>query len=156
MVRVILLLLSLTLFAEVGNSQSTSPNKEPERLKPVVSVQDQPGAPLKISSVETKWATPDYQILEIYVGVENVSELEIRSYGWRIDKGDGSQDKDGCFMYNLQLPGKILKKVTLTAKAPGESFPSIARYPASVYPWILPSLAMAAPGELIFVVRQRL
>lgn len=122
MVRFMLLLLSLTLFAEVGNSQSTSPNKEPERVKPVVTVQDQPGAPLKIISVETKWATPDFQILEFYVGVENVSELEIRSYGWRLDKGDGSQEKD-CFMYNLPLPGKILKKGDSDGKSTWRKFP---------------------------------
>ena len=122
MVRFILLLLSLTLFVDVGISQSTSPNKDPERVKPVISVQDQPGTPLKISTVETKWATPDYQILEIYVGVENVGELEIRSYGWRLDKGDGSQDKDGCFMYNLPSPHKILKKGDSDGKSTWRKF----------------------------------
>ena len=124
MARFILLLLSLTLFAEVGNSQTISPNKgsEPQRVKPVITVQDQPGAPLKILKVETQWATPDYQILEFYVGVENVSELEIRSYGWRIDKGDGSQDKDGCFMYNLPVPGRILKKGDSDGKSTWRKF----------------------------------
>ena len=125
MARFVLLFLSLTLFAEVGNSQTTSPNKgsEPERVKPVITVQDQPGTPLKISKVETQWATPDYQILEIYVGVENVSELEISSYGWRMDKGDGSQDKDGCFMYNLPAPGKTLKKGDSDGKSTWRKFP---------------------------------
>ena len=122
MVRFILLLLSLTLFADVGNSQSTSPNKEPERVKPVVTVQDQPGAPLKIASTETKWATPDYQILEIYVRVENVSEQKISSYGWRIDT-DGSQNKDGCFMYNLPSPHKILQPGDSDGKSTWRKFP---------------------------------
>lgn len=125
MVRFIVLVLSLTLFAEVGSSQSISANKgsEPERVKPVVNVQDQPGTPLKISKVETKWATPDQQILELYVVVENVSDLEIRSYAWRIDKADGSPDKDGCFMYNIQSPGKILQPGDSDGRSTWRRFP---------------------------------
>lgn len=109
MVRFILLILSLTFFAEVGSAQPISANQGPERQKPVVNIQEQPGAPLKISSALTKWATPDQQMLEIYVVVENVSETEIRSYAWRLAPPDGSENKDACFSYNIQSPGKILK-----------------------------------------------
>lgn len=125
MVRFILLVLSLTLFTEVGSSQSVSPHKgsEPERPKPVVNVQDQPGTPLKISTVETKWATPDQQILEIYVLLENVSDLKIRSYAWRIDNADGSQSKDGCFMYSIQPPAKILQPGDSDGRSTWRRFP---------------------------------
>ena len=125
MVRFIVLVLSLTLFAQVGSSQSNSPNKgsEPERVKPVVNVQDQPGAPLKIAKVETKWATPDQQILELYVVVENVSDVEIRSYAWRIDKADGAKDKDGCFMYDIQPPGKLLQPGDSDGRSTWRRFP---------------------------------
>ena len=109
MVRFIFLVLSLTVFAAVGSAQSIPANTGPERQKPVVNIQEQPGAPLKISSAMTKWATPDQQILEIYVVVENVGEQEIRSYAWRIGTPDGSENKDACFIYNIQSPGKILK-----------------------------------------------
>ena len=125
MVRFILLVLSLTVFAEVGVSQSTPPNKgsEPERVKPVVNVQDQPGTPLKIAQVETKWATPDQQVLEIYVRVENVSDLEIRTYVWRMLNADGSQDKDGCFTHTIQSPDKILKPGDSDGKSTWRRFP---------------------------------
>ncbi len=110
MVRFIFLVLSLTLFAEVGSSQSVSANagSETERLKPVVNVQEPPGTPLKISAT-TKWATADEQMLEIYVVVENVSELEIRSYAWRSGTRDGSQNNDACLLHNSQSVGKILR-----------------------------------------------
>ncbi|HKY42693.1 MAG TPA: hypothetical protein VJM50_06330 [Pyrinomonadaceae bacterium] len=125
MVRFILLVLSLALFGEMGNSQSVSPHtgSEPARPKPVINVQDQPDTPLKISSVETKWATPDQQILEIYVLLENVSDLKIRTYAWRIDNADGSKIKDGCFMYSFESPEKILKPGDKDGKSTWRRFP---------------------------------
>ncbi len=111
MVRFIFLVLSLTLFAEAGSSQSisTGGGSEAERLKPVVNVEESPGAPLKISSATTKWATSDEQMLEIYVVVENVSELEIRSYAWRSGTRVGSQNNEACLLHNSQSLGKILR-----------------------------------------------
>lgn len=123
MVRFIFLVLSLTLFAEVGSAQSPSANTGPERPKPVVNIQEQPGAPLKISSAMTKWATPDQQTLEIYVVVENVSDYEIRSYAWRIGTPDGSENQDACFIYNIQSPGKILKPGDSDGRSTWRRFP---------------------------------
>jgi hypothetical protein len=106
MVRYIFLVLSLTLFAEVGHSQIPG-NTGPERPKPVVNVQEQPGQPLKITA-STKWTSaPDQQMLEIYVVVENVSDLEIRSYAWRLGKAD-SQNSDACLLHNRLSFVKIL------------------------------------------------
>ena len=112
MLRFILLVISLALFTEVGSSQSRSTNKgsEPERPKPVVNVQDQPDTPLKISSVLTKWTRSEQKMLEIYVLVENVTDLKIVSYAWKLERTSGSQNKDDCFMYNLPSPGRILQK----------------------------------------------
>jgi len=108
MVRYIFLVLSLTLFAEVGRSQSISGNTGSERPKPVVNVQEQPGQPLKITAT-TKWTSaPDQQMLEIYVVVENASELEIRSYAWRLGTMDGSQNNDACLLHNRLSFVKIL------------------------------------------------
>ena len=125
MLRFVFLVLSLTFFAGVSSAQSPSPNTKPEaqRPKPVVKIQEQPGAPLKISTVETKWTTPDAEMLEIYVVVENVSDLEIRSYAWRMDPTDGSQYKDACFMFNIQAPGKFLKPGDADGKSTWRRFP---------------------------------
>jgi hypothetical protein len=114
MVRYIFLVLGLTLFAQVGRSQSIPGNTGPERLKPLLNIQEQPGAPLKLTAT-TKWTSaPDQQMLEIYVVVENVSELEIRSYAWRLGTTtDGSQDNDACLLHNRLSFVKVL--------GPGES-----------------------------------
>lgn len=107
MVRCIFLVLSLTLFSVVGNSQSPFA-AEPDRLKPVINVQEPPNTPLKLT-VTTRWATPDAQSLEIHVVVENVSELEIRTYMWCIDKKDESQNNANCLLWNTESAGKILR-----------------------------------------------
>ena len=121
MVRFIFLVLSLTLFAHAGNAQS---NPEPERPKPVINIQEQPGTPLKISSVLTKWATPDQQSLELYVVVENVSDYEIRGYVWRVSTADGSEIKDPCFsQHSESYGGKILKPGESDGKSTWRRFP---------------------------------
>jgi hypothetical protein len=104
MVRCIFLVLSLTLFADAGRSQPV----EPDRLKPVVNVQEPPNTPLKLT-VTTRWATPDAQSLEIHVVVENVSELEIRTYMWCIDKKEESENNANCLLWNTESGGKILR-----------------------------------------------
>ena len=104
MVRCIFLLLSLTLFADVGRSQPT----EPIRLKPVIDVKEPPDTPLKFT-VTTRWATPDAQSLEIHVVAENVSELEIRTYMWCINKKDENLNNSNCLLWNLESSGKILR-----------------------------------------------
>lgn len=113
MLRLFFLVLSLTLLAEVTSGQSNTP-QEPERPKPFINIQEQYGAPLKIASVSTRWATPDQQSLELHVVVENVSDVEIRAYVWRLSATDGSEIKDPCFLQDSQsFGGKVLR--------PGES-----------------------------------
>jgi hypothetical protein len=104
MVRCIFLVFSLTLFADSGSSQP----REPDRLKPVLSVQEPPNTPLKLT-VTTRWATPDAQSLEIHVVAENVSDLEIRTYMWCIDKKEGSKENDNCLLWSIDSGGKILR-----------------------------------------------
>jgi hypothetical protein len=107
MVRCIFLVLSLTLFADVASSQPPSA-AEPLRLKPVINVQEPPNTPLKLT-VTTRWATPDAQSLEIYVVAENLSELEIRTYMWCIDKKAGSQNNANCLLWSIETGGKIIR-----------------------------------------------
>jgi hypothetical protein len=120
MARFIFLVLSLTLFAGVGSSQSPA-GSQPDRPKPVINLQEQPGAPLKIT-VETKWATSDAQMLELYVMVENVSDLEIRSYAWRTEMRDG-KNNDGCLLHNAKSPGKFLQPGDADGKSTWRRFP---------------------------------
>ena len=114
MVRYILLVLGLTLNTAVANSQSLSVSGRPEttattgRQKPMVNVQQQPGAPLRIT-LTTRWATPDEQMLEIYAVVENVGDMEIRAYALRSSTADGSQVPGACLLHNSQSRGKILR-----------------------------------------------
>ena len=114
MVRYVFLLLILTLSAEVGSSQSPSSpkNSEPDRLKPVINVQQPPDAPLKLT-VTTRWATPDAQSLEIFVVAENTSDFEIRTYVWCIDKKEGSRNDENCLLFSVDTGSKIIR--------PGES-----------------------------------
>ncbi len=80
----------------VGNACAQSRDREPQRSQttpgveieaPKVLVESQPDAPLRITSAETRWATPDKQMVEIYVVVKNVSDRNIRAYLDFIHKG---------------------------------------------------------------------
>ncbi|HWN11641.1 MAG TPA: hypothetical protein VNO50_20610 [Pyrinomonadaceae bacterium] len=106
-------ILGLALLVAVANSQSLSTSAQQEsttteREKPVVNVQEQPGSPLRIASVETKWATPAKQGLQIHIVVENAGEAEIRAYAWRTVIFDGSQNVDACLLHNVKSRGKLL------------------------------------------------
>lgn len=115
MVRYIFLVLGLTLFAEIASSQSLAVGGRPEtapaaeRMKPAVNVQEQAGMPLRISSLKTKWATSDEQMLEIYTVVENVSDVAIRAYALRSGTADGVESTGACLLHSTQSPGKILR-----------------------------------------------
>lgn len=79
-----------------------------ERAKPAVNVQEIPGAPLRIS-VETKWATPDQQMLEVYFTVKNIGGNPIRAYTVRVSHGTEAQESAGCFLNNIEKAGKLLQ-----------------------------------------------
>src|SRR5918912_3633190 len=62
-----------------------------ERARPAVSAQEVPYAPLQVSG-ETKWATPDQQMLEVYFTVTNVGSRPVRAYTVRVVYGVETQE----------------------------------------------------------------
>src|SRR5215207_8975559 len=110
--RLILATALCALTAAVAEPQSSDRAAQPARggtarERPVVNVQRVPDAPLSLT-VETKWATPDQQMLEVYVSVQNVGRKSIRAYAVRVGDGIGAQEGRGCYLDNAAKSGKIL------------------------------------------------
>lgn len=80
----------------------------PARERPAVNVQEPPDAPLRISA-ETKWATPDQQMLEVYFIVKNTGTRPVRAYAVRVSRGAGAEEGGGCFLNSIEKAGKILQ-----------------------------------------------
>lgn len=79
-----------------------------ERAKPTVYVQEVPYAPLQVSG-ETKWATADQQMFEVYFTVTNVGSRPVRAYTVRVVHGVETQEGGGCYLNNVEKRGKILQ-----------------------------------------------
>lgn len=113
--RQLVLAVSVALIAAVtAQSQSTeqstqaAPSDNAVREKPAVKVQEMPDAPLRLS-VETKWATPDQQMLEVYFKVTNVGSRPVRAYAVRVSHGVEAQQDGGCSLNDTEKAGKILQ-----------------------------------------------
>lgn len=78
------------------------------REKPAVNVQATADAPLRISA-ETKWATSDQQMLEVYFIVKNIGRKPVRAYTVRVSHGTEMEEGDGCFLNSIERVGKILQ-----------------------------------------------
>lgn len=92
---------------EQGTKSQASGNAE--RAKPAVSAQEVPYAPLQVSG-ETKWATADQQMLEVYFTVTNVGSRPVRAYTVRVVYGVETQEGGGCYLNNIEKRGKILQQ----------------------------------------------
>lgn len=125
------LLLSLAVCcaaAVTASSQSQLPTQPeggqaPAREKPPVRTQEQPDAPLRLTS-ETKWALPDQQSLEVYFKVENVGGRPVRAYTVRFGgPGGGSVGGDGCVFDSAHKAGKILQPGKSAGRSTWRSVP---------------------------------
>src|ERR1700754_4320151 len=92
-----------------SSDRSTQPSDNVGRDKPAVNVQENSDAPLRLA-VETKWATADQQMLEVYFTVTNVGVKPIRAYTVRVVGGTERQQNGGCFLNNAAKSGKILRQ----------------------------------------------
>ena len=103
------LIVAVTVHSQLPdqNTQSASSDKG-AREKPAANVQDVADAPLRLS-VETKWATPDQQMLEVYFKVTNAGSRPVRAYAVRVSHGVEAQEGGGCFLNNTEKVGKILQ-----------------------------------------------
>jgi hypothetical protein len=129
MVRYIFLIVGFVLLtAAEASSQSLSVSGQQEpantgRQKPAVNIQEQPGSPMRISSLQTKWATPAEQGLEIYAVVENVSGVDIRAYALRNRAMDGIESVGDCLLHNVNSRGKILRPGDTDGKSTWRGIP---------------------------------
>jgi len=105
---------TISLIATVtAQSQSTDQNTQSmssdrgAREKPAAKAQEIADAPLRLSA-QTKWATTDQQMLEVYFTVTNVGDKPVRAYAVRVSRGSETQD-GGCFLNNIERVGKILQ-----------------------------------------------
>jgi hypothetical protein len=113
--RRLLLALAISL-ATAAAARPQSPDQNTQQLpsdngsreKPAVKVQEMPDAPLRLS-VETKWATPDQQMLEVYFKVTNVGSRPVRAYAVRVNHGAEAQEDGGCSLNDTEKAGKILQ-----------------------------------------------
>lgn len=87
------------------------PGQTPE--PPAVSVEERQGSPLRILSVQTKWATPARTGIELYITVENVSGKAVSAYTTRDaalgDPGEGTRRGRSCLLIRAASPGKALR-----------------------------------------------
>ena len=97
------------IFAVITNAtnaqeprQRNSPTPEP----PQVETLSQPDSPLRIASVQTKWAVPDRSGIELYVVVENVNAKPVSAYATRDD--GAAEGLNGCWVLSAKSPGKAL------------------------------------------------
>lgn len=100
---------ALSLTAAVSaQSQSTDQSTQAVRERPAAQVQEASGAPLLLS-VQTKWATGDQQMLEVYFTAKNTGSRPVRAYAVRVSHGVEGQEGGGCFLNNIEKAGKILQ-----------------------------------------------
>jgi hypothetical protein len=108
--KVLLAAVMLSLAAS-ARAPEEGPGQTPE--PPRVLVEEQPGSPLRILSVATKWATPARTGVELYVTVENVGGKAVSAYATR-DAAAGRPDEGPqgwrmCLLISAQSPGKALR-----------------------------------------------
>lgn len=113
--------------SDPGAKSNTSDKAARER--PAVNVQEVPDGPLHISA-ETKWATPDQQMLEVYFTVKNVGQKPIRAYTVRVIQGLEALEGGGCFLNNAGKPGKILQPNQSAGRSTWRPVPSSDPLPA--------------------------
>lgn len=100
----------LLVAVATGRSQSVEQSLQdaPAREKPATRVQELAGAPLRLS-VETKWAAPDREMLEVYFTVTNVGSSPVRAYAVRVARGVETHEGGGCFFNNIEKAAKVLQ-----------------------------------------------
>jgi hypothetical protein len=100
-------ILSLFLLSEIALAQNTNPPAQPgDAVPPKFKILEQPDAPLRIVSAETRWALPrNVTFFEIFIVVENVSQLSVRAYTTCRDGGEPG--KPLCFPMSL-MPGQLM------------------------------------------------
>jgi hypothetical protein len=87
------------------NAQEPRQQNSPTPGPPQVEILSQPDSPLRVVSVQTKWAVPDRSGIELYVVVENVNLKTVSAYATRDDGPEGS---NSCFVLSAKSPGKAL------------------------------------------------
>jgi hypothetical protein len=89
-------------YAQVPSQNSPTPPESPR-----VEIISQPDSPLRIVSVQTKWAVPDRSGIELYVVVENINVKTVSAYATRDD--GAAEGLSGCWVLNAKSPGKALR-----------------------------------------------
>ena len=97
-------LLQVVLAGAARPGQQAPPPEPPQ-----YEIVTQEGAPLRIVSVQTKWAVPDRTGIEIYATVENVGAKPISSYATRNVGGDEGEGGKHCLLISAHSPGKALR-----------------------------------------------
>lgn len=92
------------IFAQQNPQKGAAQEAESEQL-PQVAIEVQPGAPMHLSMSKLRWATPNREILDIYLAVKNIGGLAVRAYATR----SGRPEDGGCFIYNVIAPGKVIR-----------------------------------------------
>lgn len=104
------LVFALVVFAgsnQVYSQQPQQSHYQPMPEPPEVQITSQPDAPLRITSIKTKWAGGDHSGVELYIVVENFSEKAVSSYTTRDDNDvEGTR---ACMLMSAPSPGKVLR-----------------------------------------------
>jgi hypothetical protein len=103
-----LLALMFVVISNATYAQSSEPKDSPTPEPPQVEIISQPNSPLRIKSVQTKWAVPSRSGIELYTVVENLSVKAISAYTTRDD--GGSVDPISCFGLRAKSLGKALRQ----------------------------------------------
>jgi hypothetical protein len=99
------------MFAAMSNAtfaQIPQQKNSPAPESPQVEIVDQPNSPLRITSVQTKWAAPDRSGIELYIVVENIDVKAVSAYATRDDGSD--KGPDSCWAMSAKSLGKALRQ----------------------------------------------
>jgi hypothetical protein len=122
------LLLTMSLPAQSTNQTKASDENLPPAPAMKVKVQDD--SPLKVVGW-TKWVAEGKGI-EVAVQVENVSSKAVRAYSTRFTI-PADRSNNGCFMFNVVKPGKVLQPTMSEVKSTWRGYPRDSTEPIPVF-----------------------
>ena len=100
------------------------------REKPAAQIQESADAPLSLS-VQTEWATPDREMLEVYFTVKNVGSRPVRAYAVRVARGVETQEGAAVSSTTSRRRRKSYSLISRSEEAPSDPCRRLTARPQS-------------------------